>query len=186
MELWIEAIVKDKKGRVTKRLKRKAHSFVANFIKCLAVMLAGGKEAITDTGGTERYPFAHQNNLKANAGSGNASFSIQVGTGTNAVSINDTALQTLIAHGTGTGQLQYSAVTFGATACDASKCECTITRDFANGSGGDITVNELGLVLYMYDGSGRYFLVARDVVSGGITVPNGQTLTVNYKIRATA
>jgi len=185
MELWIEALVKDKKGRVTKRINRKAHSFVGNFIKCLAVMLAGGKEAITDTGGTERHPVAHSANLKANAGSGYTSFSIQVGTGTNAVSINDTALQTQIAHGTGTGQLQYSAVTFGATACDSSKCECTITRDFANGSGGDITVYELGLVFQMYDEGNKNILVARDVVSGGITVPNGQTLTVNYKIRAT-
>jgi len=186
MELWIEALVKDKKGRVTKRLKRKAHSFVGNFIKCLAVQLASGKEAITDTGGTGRNPYAYSGNLDVGAGSGSTTFGIQVGTGTNAVSINDTALQSLIAHGTGTGQLQYGAVTFGATACDATKCECTITRDFANGSGGDITVYELGLVATMYDAGTKYILIARDVVSSGITVPNGQTLTVNYKIRATA
>jgi len=186
MELWIEALVKDKKGKVLKRLKRKAHSFVGNFIRCLAVQFASGKEAITDTGGITRNPWASYLNLKANAGSGDDNFGIQVGTGTNAVSINDNALLTKITHGTGSGQLQYGAVTFGATSCDASKCECTITRDFANGSGGDITVNELGLVLQMYDGDTQNYLVARDVVSGGISVPNGQTLTVNYKIRATA
>jgi len=185
MELWIEALVKDKKGRVTRRLKRKSHSFVANFIKCLAVQLAMGKETITDTGGTAREPRPDGGNLGANAGSGVTSYGIQVGTGTNAVSINDTALQTIIAHGTGTGQLQYGAVTFGATACDTAKCECTITRNFANASGGDITVYELGLVLAMVDGGVQKYLVARDVVSTGITVPNGQTLTVNYKIRAT-
>jgi len=186
MELWIEALVKDKKGKVLKRLKRKAHSFVGNFIRCLAVQFASGEEAITDTGGITRNPWANYLNLKANAGSGDDNFGIQVGTGTNAVSINDNALLTKITHGTGSGQLQYGAVTFGATSCDASKCECTITRDFANGSGGDITVNELGLVLQMYDGDTQNYLVARDVVSGGISVPNGQTLTVNYKIRATA
>jgi len=186
MELWIEAIVKDKKGKVLKRIKRKAHSFVGNFIRCLAVQFASGKEAITDVGGNAVNPYASQYSLKAGAGSGDDSFGIQTGTGTNAVSINDNALQTKIAHGTGTGQLQYGAVTFGATACDASKCECTITRDFANGSGGDITVNELGLVLQMRDGTAKNILVARDVVSGGIAVANGQTLTVNYKIRATA
>jgi len=186
MELWIEALVKDKKGKVLKRLERKAHSFVGNFIRCLAVQFVSGKEAITDVGGNAVNPYANQYSLKAGAGSGNDDFGIQAGTGTNAVSINDTALQTKIAHGTGSGQLQYGAVTFGATACDASKCECTITRDFANGSGGDITVNELGLVLQMYDGGNKNILVARDVVSGGIAVANGQTLTVNYKIRATA
>lgn len=186
MELWIEALVKDKKGKVLKRVKRKAHSFVGNFIRCLAVQFASGKEAITDVGGNAVNPYAYYTNLKAGAGSGDDDFGIQVGTGTNAVSINDTALQTKIAHGTGTGQLQYGAVTFGATACDASKCECTITRDFANGSGGDITVNELGLVLQMYDTGSKNIFVARDVVSGGIAVANGQTLTVNYKIRATA
>ncbi|MCD6132245.1 MAG: hypothetical protein J7J61_09110 [Candidatus Hydrothermae bacterium] len=186
MELWIEAIVKDKKGRVTKRLKRKAHSFVANFIKCLAVKFASGIEAIVDTGGTTQNVYRYNYDFAANAGSGDTNFGILVGTGTNSVSINDTALQTQIAHGTGTGQLQYGGVTYGATACDTTKCECTITRDFANGSGGDITVYELGLAWKMYDGSNRYILVARDVVSAGITVPNGQTLTVNYKIRATA
>jgi len=186
MELWIEAFVKDKKGKVLKRIKRKAHSFVGNFIRCLAVQFASGKEAITDIGGNAVNPYAHQYSLKAGAGSGDDSLGIQAGTGTNAVSINDNALQTKIAHGTGSGQLQYGAVTFGATACDASKCECTITRDFANGSGGDITVNELGLVLQMYDNGNKNILAARDVVSGGIAVANGQTLTVNYKIRATA
>ena len=186
MELWIEALVKDKKGKVLKRLKRKAHSFVGNFIRCLAVQFASGKEAITDVGGNAVNPYPYQSNLKAGAASGDDNFGIQVGTGTNAVSINDNALQTKIVHGTATGQLQYGGVTFGATSCDTSKCECTITRDFANGSGGDITVNELGLVLQMIDVTSKNILVARDVVSGGIAVANGQTLTVNYKIRATA
>ncbi|RKX68017.1 MAG: hypothetical protein DRP41_00285 [Thermodesulfobacteriota bacterium] len=186
MELWIEALVKDKKGKVLKRIKRKAHSFVGNFIRCLAVQFASGREAITDVGGNAVNPYAHSISLKAGAASGNDNFGVQAGTGTNAVSINDNALQSKIAHGTGSGQLQYGGVTFGATACDASKCECTITRDFANGSGGDITVNELGLVLQMHDGGNKNILVARDVVSGGIAVANGQTLTVNYKIRATA
>ena len=186
MELWIEALVKDKKGKVLKRVKRKAHSFVGNFIRCLAVQFASGKETITDIGGNTVNPYAYSQSFKCNAGSGDNGLGIVVGTGTNAVSISDTALQTKIAHGTGSGQLQYGAVTFGATACDASKCECTITRDFANGSGGDITVNELGLIIHMYEGTVKGILVARDVVSGGIAVANGQTLTVNYKIRATA
>jgi len=185
MELWIETLVKDKKGKVLKRLKRKAHSFVGNFIRCLAVQFASGKEAITDAMGAGVNPYAYYLNLKAGAGSGDDDFGIQTGTGTNAVNINDNALQTKIVHGTGSGQLQYGGVTFGATSCDSSRCECTITRDFANGSGGDITVNELGLVLQMYDGGLKNILVARDVVSGGIAVANGQTLTVNYKIRAT-
>ena len=29
-----------------------------------------------------------------------------------------------------------------------------------------------------------YFLIIRDVISGGIDVPNGQTLTVNYREQA--
>ena len=57
----------------------------------------------------------------------------------------------------------------------------TITRDFANNSGGEVTVREIGLVVKL--ATTLYFLTIRDAVN--IAIPNGETLTVNYRIQAT-
>jgi hypothetical protein len=112
-------------------------------------------------------------------------YGVVVGTGVGAPTINDYQLGTIISHGSGAGELQYSAVTWGAPASDATTSQMTITRNFANASGGDITVNEIGLYMKSYDGANRYFCVIRDKIDGGITVPDGQTLTINYRLQAT-
>ncbi|GAH71984.1 unnamed protein product, partial [marine sediment metagenome] len=69
-------------------------------------------------------------------------------------------------------------------ASDASVSQFTITRNFSNAAvGGDITVNEIGLYVKGYDTEDDtyYFMIIRDVIAGGIAVPDGQTLTVNYR-----
>jgi hypothetical protein len=120
------------------------------------------------------------------AGAGTVTFGIAVGTGNTAVTITDHVLETPIAHGTGAGQLQYGAVTFGAPASDATTSQFTITRDFANGSSGTITVKEIALYARCCDQAGttRYFMLARDVITDQ-AVTNGQTLTVNYRPQVT-
>jgi hypothetical protein len=83
--------------------------------------------------------------------------------------------------------MQYGALTFGAPSTDnVSIAQFTITRNFANSSGASITVNEIGLYVQSYKLNGGpqgvgYFMTIHDVISGGIAVPNGQTLTVNYR-----
>ena len=121
-----------------------------------------------------------------NAGAGVTTFGTVVGTGNTAPTINDYVMETPIAHGAGAGQLQYGAVSWGAPSSDASVSQFTITRNFANGSGGDITVNEIGLIMNSQYGDVELnYLTVRDVVGGGILVPDGETLTVNYRIQAT-
>ena len=84
--------------------------------------------------------------------------------------------------------MNYSAVTFGTPAADATTSQITITRNFANVSAGSVVVNEIALYCCAYDTGAtlRYFCIIRDVIAGGITVPNGQTLTVNYRPQAVA
>ena len=121
------------------------------------------------------------------AAAATSTFGVVVGTGAVAPTISDYQLGAQIAHGVGVGQLQYSAVTFGAPASDATTSQVTITRNFANASGGAITVNEIGLYCRAYYSSAiGYFMIIRDVIAGGISVPNGQTLTVNYRPQAVA
>jgi hypothetical protein len=126
------------------------------------------------------------------------SYGIVVGIGSTAPTINDYALETRIDDGVGAGELQYGGVTYGLPTSSATESHFTITRDFSNASGGDITVEEIGLyVRAMYAWIGDAYdrtdnltdypvlMTIRDV-TGGITIPDGETLTVNYRLQATA
>jgi hypothetical protein len=145
---------------------------------------------VRDTGNAVRAVFCHEFQtayakgylLDVMASIGVATFGIIAGTGVNAPTINDYALQSPIVQGTGAGQLQYAAVTFGTPASDATTSQVTVTRNLTNGSGNSITINEIGLICRAYytDEAG-YFLIIRDVISGGIAIPNGQTITINYR-----
>ena len=182
MELWINHLIRDVHGKITEDKEYEGKSFLGRFLECINVQLMYIRSDISKTDGIMATVSPHTDNMRLNAGTGASTWGIQVGTGTAAVAHSDVALQTLITHGTGAGQLQYSATTFGATVATATTSEFTITRNFANGSGADITVFEIGAVYLMRS---THHLIARDVISAGILIPNGQTLTVNYKFRAT-
>ncbi len=116
------------------------------------------------------------------------SYGIQVGSGNTAFSPNDHKLASLIAHGTGSGQMSYAAMAQSARVYNATTKRWTATheRDFTNNSGAEILVREVGLVWggwlfnqYLYY---RCYLFARDVLSGLVHVSNGYTLTVQYRI----
>lgn len=185
----LELTVKDKNGKVTDHRVMRSKSFVRQFLELLWTQSLnvplGIDYSIKDTGNVARNISFHGYNFATDAASGDVTYSIIVGTGTTAPTIDDYAIETLIDHGVAAGKLQYSAVTFGAPASDAATSQFTITRDFANGSGGPITVNEIALYVKMWGAGTTYYCMAiRDVISGGIPVPAGQTLTVNYREQA--
>lgn len=185
----LELTVKDKDGKVTDHRVMRSKSFVRQFLELLWVQAYPIPEvapySITDTGNVPRAICESGLTFACNAALGVVTNGIIVGTGIIAPTIDNYAIGTLIAHGVAAGQLQYSAVIFGAPASDATTSQFTITRNFANGSGGAITVNEIGLYVkgYLYNVT-YYFMAIRDVIAGGIAVPNGQTLTVNYRLQA--
>ncbi len=184
----LELTVKDKNNKVTDHRIMESRSFVRQFLELLFVEFnkLPPKAALLmkDIGGSPRYIREGYRNFDCAGGVGELARGIMVGTGTTAPTIDDYRLETTIAHGLSAGQLQYGGVTFGLPASDPTTSQFTITRDFANASGGDITVSEIGLYVVGWDGSARYFMVIRDVITGGIVVPNGQTLTVNYREQA--
>lgn len=199
MGLALELTVTDKNGKVTEHRILKAESFLKQFLQILYVQMTyqpPGVMSVRDTGNILRdvksLPYTGTGNKAVNldllAGAGVTDFGILAGTGNTAPTINDYVMETLIAEGVGGGQLQYGAITFGAPASDATTSQLTITRNLANGSGGAITVNEIGMACRANYGTStatQYFLIVRDVIGGGIAVPNGQTLTVNYRPQAT-
>lgn len=185
----LELTVKDKNGKITDRRVMRSKSFVRQFLELLWVQAFQIPEvapySVRVTGNTLQDICESAYTFATDAPAGNTTFGIIVGTGTTAPTIDDYAIETLITHGVGAGQLQYSAITFGAPASDTTTSQFTITRDFANGSGGAITVNEIALYVEAYLSTKTYYLmVIRDVIAGGISVPDGQTLTVNYREQA--
>jgi hypothetical protein len=72
-------------------------------------------------------------------------------------------------------------MTYGAPSTTATTTTFRLTRVFTNGSGGTVTVQEIGLV--SGNGTNNYLWV-RDL-TGAVTVTNGQQLTVNYDFTTT-
>jgi hypothetical protein len=198
----LELVVKDKNGRVTDHRIMKSGSFVRQFLELLYTQVAGifywssiqpyqfPVVQVMNTSGIRKPVYAYEGIFDCAAAVGDQNKGIMVGTGITAPTINDYKLETRITHGTGAGQLQHGDVAFGLPASDPTTSQFTITRNFANASGGSITVNEIGLyvraraVSYGGGTEDQYFMVIRDVIAGGIAVPNGQTLTVNYREQA--
>lgn len=172
--------VKDIEGRIEydSGLKESG-SWVLNLLKVLYVKFAQANLAgVVDTGGTSRTMLSAAN-IFGTAPINTATYGIVVGTGTNAVAITDTALQTPIATGSGAGQLNYQLMR-SATVPTISSTQLVWTwgRDFINNSGGSITVQEIGQVLDDTSG-GWFFLIMRDL-TGGVAVGNTKTLSVDY------
>lgn len=199
----LELTVKKKDGTIREHRVMKSKSFVRQFLDLLMMQAAMANEMsyhqIRDTSNTLRAIAFSGLTFATNAAANDDGFGIMVGTGTTAPTINDYALETLINDGVGAGELQYGGVTYGLPTSSATESHFTITRDFSNASGGDITVQEIGLYVqaqyaWICDYNDRVtgatnpvFITIRDVVGGaGITIPNGETLTVNYRLQATA
>jgi hypothetical protein len=115
---------------------------------------------------------------------------IQVGTGNNAVTPSDYALQTRIVHGGGVGQLEIGGCEFMNLVIANPNASFDIRRFFTNRAGGSLTINECGIyALCAANGSAGGFVwpfcIARDLVTPGITVNNGEILRVIYNLQIT-
>ena len=153
------------------------HSFVKGWIVYLYRTIGGAYSmSLKDTENTTRN--AVYSKIRLNSGAGTTTYGSVVGTGTNAVTLADYALQTKIAHGSGSGQLQYSACTVAAPGYTASTITETITRIFTNAFGGTITINEIGLYGYS---AYFYYCIARDLAT--IALTDGAQLTLNYIVQ---
>lgn len=194
MSLSYNYLIKDKNGKTLKKSRElRSHSFVKQFNQFLFYCSSGNyNQTMYDTTNTLR---TFQRWMGVNltvafgihTGGGDSNSGLVVGTGTNAVTINDYNLQTKVVEGSGSGQLQHSSMVYGAPTTNATGSAFRITRDFTNNSGGNITLNEIGIIAYGYDDSStyRYFLFIRDILSPSITVNNLTTLTINYNMKTT-
>ena len=198
--LECEYVVSDPEtGQIFHQHTELGDSFVANFIKTLA-MMCGGHHAM-DTGtvttlketdgtvitGTSIYVGTSNGSLfDCNALSTDDSHGILVGTGTTATDINDYALATQIAEGGAATQMNYGGHSVVVPADDETTYSYAgITRTIVNNSGSAIDVAEVGLV-YNSDldsSTDRYIMILREVLGEAVEVGDGLTLTVTIRIK---
>ena len=194
LELYYQCIVREGSDLVVLDTGiRAGHSFCKSFAQLMFNVEPFGcarfsPTTVTDTDGdsvttTKTGGASRQMGFRTDASSTTSTYGIQVGTGTSAESINDTKLQTQISHGVAAGNLQYGTVSYGAPSTTATTTTFRTTRVFTNGSGGTVTVQEIGLVC-RGNQSANNFLIIRDL-TGAVAVTNGQQLTVNYDLTTT-
>jgi len=196
-------VVDNKTGRVISKGRQRVRSWLKFWMQWMYILANVNDStdpptiSAVDTGGTSRtIPYYAMQNyfrrivpgLKAIAG--DSGRGLVVGSGSSPNTVDTYKLESLIPHGTSTGQLQYGETSVsGPTQVSPEVLEVQYYRSFTNGSGGDVVIRECGIYASMFDyaGSVRYFCAARDLINppSGVTVPDGSTLIIRYRFRIT-
>ncbi len=192
----------DKEGNHMLNVKRRSHSWLRNAYNMLVTRLCGvalnggalyqaGNINVVQTNGSifnqskelnwgKEFPETLGNcGFRANIG--DSTYGIQVGSGNAEESFEQYSLETLIAHGTGAGQISYGAMEAPAETYETVSKTYSILhkRFFNNNSGSDITVHEIGLV-GKHDNSYEKVMYTRDLAT--IIVPVTAQLAVSYTL----
>lgn len=179
-------------GKPLLSLSQPAHSYTRNFYNYALMAPSGllssdstwgdGHGNFKDTAGNNRVFYAHNYAWSSVNPAQDNTYGIVVGTSDTAESFDHFALQAIIAHGTGSGQLSHrvmSAATLS-WAAGSKTFSLFLSRLFDNSSGSTIVVKETGIIASCYSQAYK-FLYCRDVLSTAIDVLNSGTLTVTYE-----
>ncbi|MBA7713066.1 hypothetical protein ES703_122064 [subsurface metagenome] len=213
-EAFLTLEVFDKDGKLIQRHHQRSHSWVRNAYNHLFTQLAGvngddgtfgaGKLNIKDDSGALQagtspigvdWEYTVESVISSRitsacgyrGGAGVDDIGIQVGTGTNAESFEDYALQTLIVEGSGAGQLNYVEQLAPAISYAALIMKNEMARYFNNNSGGAIGVNEVALLLKAGADGSIYqgWIQSRDKLPATVNVPDTGQLKVTYTVQLT-
>lgn len=118
--------------------------------------------------------------------SANNSYGIVVGSGSDAESFDSFKLSSIIASGTGSGQLSYAAMSGGVATYESGTKKWSVvhTRVFNNNGGAEVSVNEVGLYGYVVSVPVT-FMLCRDLLPAPVVVNSAAQLTVTYTIEMT-
>ena len=204
LKTYWEIEVRDKNGKLLKRKRIKSHSWLKQWIQILkgefatrhSTTVGHANVSVTDeTGSARTYPthttdsrYTYYMNLSTLGDAGDVSQGIIVGGGDTPNSLMTYALASKIGHGTGSGQLIYSAESMEDVINPSGMdLQFRITRTFTNNSGVIVTVKEIGILAKKYDATpaGRSFLIVRDVLPSPSSIPDGATMTIRYAVKIT-
>jgi hypothetical protein len=189
-KIFVIVKVKNPKQR-TKVYRFKSRSFVGNFLNILfnsfqennginlpqAYPSSGSCIASANENATSYYPW-----ITVNAGNGDDSYGIQVGSGTTPPTISDITIESLIRNGNSAGQLAYGAMTTIPPVINSSNNTgyTQIQRVFINQSSASITITEVAVVA-SFGGTPCKYLIIHDLLPTPVTLqPNG-SVTITYQ-----
>ena len=202
--------VRDKEGRLIQRHQQRSHSWVRNAYNHLfsnmcaknatGISFGAGQVNFKTMAGVVRGATNQGSSIGSSTYEGatygvraplaTSAWGILVGSGTDAESFEDYALQTQIVHGTGSGQLSHVATGVHSVSYTAGTktLQDELIRYFNNNSGAGIDVNEVGMFCYFvtpFAVSHESILFARDHLSATVTVANTGQLKVTYTLELT-
>lgn len=187
--LEVKVFEKVRRGyrRVLFRHRQPVRSFVLNWTKVIYGLMydkasTEAVQIVNTSGESVYYPDLYAEGypiLKVTAGEGVTTFGILFGSGTTSPTLDDYKLESLIPHGTGSGQLYYHATQLSYEK-DTDRSRVIIWRTADNNSGGDITISEIGLVFQWYPYPYDYALILRDVLDTAVVVANTQSVDGRY------
>ncbi len=180
---WLILEVRDERGWLIERRSMPSRSPVRGFLEAiLSQVIAAGVATVDTAGNVDTIGPAAATLLTATGPDNDDTVGIVVGTGVTEVSIIDDNLATKIAHGTGSGQLDYELQTMDSqVTTEAGYAYFDITRAFTNSSGATIRIFESAIYAHNGQGAADYVCIMRDVFTP-LYVPNGKVATVKYRI----
>lgn len=125
--------------------------------------------------------------MDATASAGGINGGIVLGTGTTAVDRDDNSVETEIADGAGSGQLEYQSQNFSSLRTITGGYEVVLTRQVDNLSGADVDIKEAGVYVTTSMSTGTDQLcILRDRISPAYTLGDGESVVVKYRLQWTA
>lgn len=120
--------------------------------------------------------------LDLSADASDDEFGVVIGSDGSALDSEDYELGTLIADGSGPGQLDYSAVDYEDLATSGADVTFVFKRPFTNHSGATVTIEEVGLYT-AGDGTKRFMIVR--TLTGTLALADEESVTVKYTFKHT-
>lgn len=179
----VQVVIRDKNGKVVKRYPKKlCKSYVRQMIDLLRVGMSQSVGSIKRTNETISGIYPNLLNFKVDAGAGVSTYGIQVGTGNNAVTINDFKLSAQVQHADTPPIFLYGSVSVGVVTVVGSTASFVIARTFTNQTGADIDFKEVGLVC-IAESTAIFILLERSLLE--FTIADTESGTVTYTISVT-
>jgi len=195
VQVSFELEVRDKTGKLLKKVSGVSRSFVSNFLQWLLTGFISTPYSFKDRTGTDREVLTHISaqsgvdveftNMDVRGPADDVNYGILVGYGTTSPVPGDYDLETPAPN----SELKAYETELQEWGVSGNETYATFRRVFENVSGVDKTISELGLAAKYYRKVGTdergpwYFLLIRDVLATAQTVPAGATVTVRYKIK---
>ena len=168
---------RDAEGNIIADIEGPMHSYTVNYLHAVLRILT--QEETTGLTETNDTTFTMDDSYW-NAGVGHVR-GIVVGSGSTASDFDDTKLETVIDHGTGSGELEYGDQTETTNEADGVY-DVDVSRTFTNNSGGNVTVNEIGIygsTNATESTTTNMHMLLREVLDSGITIPDAGSMTVD-------